>query len=490
MPAESAQNDVTRPTFDWVILPAILMSLGWGLRGYIGGGPLGAMIPGALVAILLCQNLGMRAPATATVAAFSAIGIGFGGEMTYGQTLGLLRSGDSFWWGLLGTTLKGGVWGLLGGAMLGLGFVVHRLRMNSLLLALLCLLVGVMIGLHFINQPKLMYFSNPFDRPRDESWAGFLLGAIALLGYLRICEPNVARVAWTFAGYGAVGGAVGFGGGSLLLAMQPLLPADWRWLPCWKFMEFSFGAVFGAALGLAARKLQPRLAIPPEPRLPDSNALQPALHRMVGVIVGSLIVAGVFLGWFGYVSPLEVNWQSDALGDPRRAIARVLLGYTGLGCVLVVISRRWDLAAWQVAVSVTIVAAAIDWQRDLLPRGEIDLAPHFRALFVVAVAAISIVYVAFWSTGGNPRLTSLAVFTTSILMGIGYLTGLSLAELWTSQAEQVVAAGGLPAYLWRQHRSELVVHAIFTTLFVISVAGMLRSGRSARAADTTPGLQT
>ena len=26
---------------------AVTMSLGWGLRGFIGGGPLGAMIPGA-----------------------------------------------------------------------------------------------------------------------------------------------------------------------------------------------------------------------------------------------------------------------------------------------------------------------------------------------------------------------------------------------------------------------------------------------------------
>lgn len=483
MPAndqKTPSNDGACSTFDWVILPAVVMSLGWGLRGYIGGGPLGAMIPGVLVALVLCQNLGFQARAAAAVTAFSAVGIGFGGEMTYGQTLGLLRSSDTFWWGLLGTTLKGGVWGLLGGAVLGLGFFVNRLTSRSLLLALLCLLVGVMIGLHFINQPKLAYFSNPVDRPRDESWAGFLLGTLALLGYLRKFQPDFAPIAWKFAAYGAIGGTIGFGGGSLLLAMQQVLPTQWRWLPCWKFMEFSFGAVLGAALGLAARNVHSRLEMVTYVNTPTSAAThdQIATRRVVGVLVGSLIVAGVFLGWFGHLMPLEVNWQSEALADPRRAIARTLLGFTGLGCVLLLLSRRWDLVAWQVAISVTIVAAAIDWQRDLLPRGEIDVAPLYRGLFVVGVAAISITYVAMWRAGSNSRLTNLFVFAACTLMGIGYLMGLALSDLWWPQPEQVAAAGGRLAYLWQTHRSEILVHAIFTALLAISLTGILRAGRA------------
>ncbi len=492
MPANDPSTSTAkhaRSTFDWVILPAVVMSLGWGLRGYIGGGPLGAMIPGTLIALVLCQNLGIPARAAAAVTAFGAIGIGFGGEMTYGQTLGLLRDGNTFWWGLLGTTLKGGVWGLLGGAVLGLGFVVNRLTSKSLLLALLCLLVGVVVGLHFINQPKLVYFSNPVDRPRDESWGGFLLGAIALLAYLRKFESDLASIAWTFSAYGAIGGALGFGGGSLLLAMQTQLPDDWRWLPCWKFMEFAFGAAFGAALGMAARSAQGPLK-----RVVDLRSSQDAADLNcrasfvwpIGVLIGGLIVGGVFLGWLGYLQLFEANWHSEALDDPRRAIARVLLGFTGLGGVLLLLSRRWDLVAWQVAISITIVAAAIDWQRDLLPRGEIDLAPHYRALFVVILAAISIIYVTFWRAGRNPRLAHLAVFTTCVLMGIGYLMGLALADLWWPAPERVAAAGGRLAYLWQSHRSELVVHAIFTALLVISLVGFLRAGRLRGTTETTP----
>ena len=35
----------------FIIFPAVTMLFGWGLRGYISGGPFGAMIPDAMVAI-------------------------------------------------------------------------------------------------------------------------------------------------------------------------------------------------------------------------------------------------------------------------------------------------------------------------------------------------------------------------------------------------------------------------------------------------------
>ena len=39
-------------------------------------------------------------------------------------------------------------------------------------------------GWKLINEPKVIYFSNLLDRPRPEIWAGFLLAALALVGYL------------------------------------------------------------------------------------------------------------------------------------------------------------------------------------------------------------------------------------------------------------------------------------------------------------------
>ena len=88
------------------------MSLGWGLRGSIGGGSLGAMIPGAMIGLVLCLLLGRQSDA-GLIAAFAAVGVGFGGQETYGQTVGLSLQPDTFWWAILGFVIKGAAWGLL-----------------------------------------------------------------------------------------------------------------------------------------------------------------------------------------------------------------------------------------------------------------------------------------------------------------------------------------------------------------------------------------
>ena len=47
----------TRPLWYWCVLGAVAMSLGWGLRGSIGGGSLGAMIPGAMLTVFVVLAL-------------------------------------------------------------------------------------------------------------------------------------------------------------------------------------------------------------------------------------------------------------------------------------------------------------------------------------------------------------------------------------------------------------------------------------------------
>src|SRR4029453_7406091 len=109
----------TRARWHWCLLGAVAMSLGWGLRGSIGGGSLCAMIPGAVIGLVLF--LVLKPPSDAgLIAAFAAIGVGFGGQETYGQTVGLSLLPETFWWAILGFVVKGAAWGLLGGALLGL----------------------------------------------------------------------------------------------------------------------------------------------------------------------------------------------------------------------------------------------------------------------------------------------------------------------------------------------------------------------------------
>ena len=84
MLAEETMN--TFSVWYWCLFPAATMSLGWGLRGFIGGGSLGAMIPGAMLGLALCLLFG-RTRDIGLIAAFAAVGIGFGGQETYGQTV-------------------------------------------------------------------------------------------------------------------------------------------------------------------------------------------------------------------------------------------------------------------------------------------------------------------------------------------------------------------------------------------------------------------
>jgi hypothetical protein len=463
----------------WLLLPAVTVSLGWGLRGYIGGGPFGAMIPGALLAVVLCQLLGYRALSAAWVAAFAAIGIGFGGEMTYGQTLGLFRNGDTFWWGLAGTTIKGAVWGLLGGAILGLGFTVQRLSRLQLRLLFAALLAGVMVGIHLINVPRLIYFSDPV-RPRDESWAGFLLGGLAVLACLRGCDATSFSIASRFGLSGALGGAVGFGGGSLLLAAQFHVPPDWRWLPYWKLMEFAFGLLLGAALGDCAFRLRQRLAAL-EPAIAISPQETSQGHRFRSCfLAGVLVLLGVFVVWPWLESHLIQLSADIPESDWRTTGVRVLFGFTGLGCLLMLLGRHWPGLAWQVAISVTIAAAANDLQRDLLPHGGIELPAVYRAAMVVLAGGLSAVLVAWWQAAAAPRLQPLFNGTAAALMLFAYLMGSISFRLWWTTTQELQAAGKATGSIWTDQAELLLVHPIFTGLFIASLLGFARINRSRR----------
>ncbi len=462
----------THSTLAWILVPAVIMSLGWGLRGYIGGGPFGAMIPGALVSLMLCEYLRVDVRAAAVVVAFGTMGIGFGGNMTYGQTLGLIRVDETFLWGLIGTTTKGAVWGLLGGAMLGLGFVADRMRWRHLIGVIGCLLIGITIGIVCINAPRWIYFSDPLNKPRDESWAGLLVGSIALLAYLRFVQPRSFRLPATFSFYGTIGGGLGFGIGSLFLAWQPHAPEAWRWLPYWKFMEFFFGLLFGGGLGFAAYRLRDHI-IADETSGNTESLPQSAARGLLGTLLGASVVLFVFYFWPRLTLLVFPNLAEVTRGSLSMTATDVLTDFTGLGCVMLLLSRRWPTVAWQLAISVTIVAAAIDWLEDLHPRGDINMPEQYRLLFLLATAAVSVIFVQRWQQSRAPKLTSLFLFAACILMGIGYLMGLGMSDIWWPNPELIAPAGGRWSFLWQEFRSEIIVHAIFATLFVLSLSACL-----------------
>ena len=87
---ETDHGAVGVPWWQPVLLAALAGGMGWGIRGQYGH-ETGAMIAGLLVGLVLAFLFCARSvslPAARAVA-WCTVAIGFGGSMTYGQTIGL-----------------------------------------------------------------------------------------------------------------------------------------------------------------------------------------------------------------------------------------------------------------------------------------------------------------------------------------------------------------------------------------------------------------
>ena len=452
----------------FVITSAVLMCLGWGLRGYIGGGPLGAMIPGAFIALWLCMLLGIDGRRAALVAAFGAVGIGIGGEMTYGQTLGLLRSNDTVAWGLTGTVVKGGVWGLLGGALLGLGFVVQRLTVKQVCLALLACAAAMVVGIALINQPKLIYFSDPINKPRDEIWAGLLFGAVALLAVLRRYK-EIQGPGW-FALYGTVGGMAGFGIGGALMALGSRVEPSLRGLPWWKFMEFTFGACLGLAFGACALHLRKVLS----EKLDAEAAPVMVPWRALG---GAVVMLGLGLvAWEATAEHLVTAASESALRSAFLPFAMVLLGYSTLGFVLLLLSLRYTTLAWQTALTMTFIATIIDLQDDLSGENGIHVAASIRWAFVWATLIVSALLVLAWQRRSAPRLQSALLCLMWACMAVAYARILVSPNVLAPAADVI---DSLPMRFLAELEGHGIVHGIFTACAVYATVAIYKLTRNA-----------
>jgi hypothetical protein len=416
----------------FVALPALAMMLGWGLRGHIGGGPFGAMIPGAMVALSISLLLKLPAAATSIVVVFGVIGIGLGGEMTYGQTLGFLRNPETVWWGTAGTTLKGSVWGLLGGTIFSLGFLFHRVPKKIIIYALLLMLAGFFLGFKLVNEPMLLYFSDP-AKPRAESWAALLFGALAIIVYLKFkLKKEDYRLVFRFALFGLVGGGLGFGLGGFWMVLGSHLPevvySDW-----WKAMEFTFGLLLGASLGWAAWKSRKEIQPANQPaEIPEKHSFS-----IVGEL-GILFVVAVFTHWL-WPNLLESFAHAGSETDNIiimlvHGVARVLSNYGFYGFVFVLVILRFPQAAWQIGITLTFCHAAIDLIRDFYP----DLNPwapftmHF--LWVFLMTAVVAGLTAFYSRRENSTVNLFLLLIWSgvavSLLRLAFLSGsLSVAGM-------------------------------------------------------------
>ena len=364
------QNRLFDNKVNYILFPALTMLLGWGLRGYIGGGPFGAMIPGAMVAISLSIMLDLPVKLASVLSVFGVVAIGLGGEMTYGQTLGFLRDPSTVWWGTLGTSVKGGVWGLLGGTIIAMGLNYNRLSRKSIIIAFLLLMTGMLAGFKLINQPMLIYFSDR-SNPRPESWAALLSGAIALLLFLRSsCDEISFRIIIRFAMLGTVGGALGFGIGGFWLVLGSRLPDSTVMTDWWKAMEFTFGLFLGAFLGFAAWLSRKDIVII---TADNENNNDPARdNSLTGFFV--TLITGVLIFW-AFAAWLDPVVDSGHKGPQftmigSRDMAIIFSNYAFYGFLMILAVIYFPSSAWMIAVALTFCHTVIDLSQDLFTGSE------------------------------------------------------------------------------------------------------------------------
>ncbi|MBC8245691.1 MAG: hypothetical protein H8E20_15025 [Verrucomicrobia bacterium] len=311
----------------WLATLAAAMAggMGWGIRGQYGH-ETGAMIAGVLVSLVLVFLFcpGKTSIHMIRAAALGTIAMGFGGSMTYGQTIGLthdtalIGNWAALRWGMLGLAIKAGVWIGFAGLFLGIGLGGKRYRPFEMFLLVLGMLMAVVAGWWLFNSPHdpenkrlpFFYFSDHWHwepgvelKHRPEIWGGLFCALLTGILYATLAKRD--RLARNLALWGMLGGALGFPLGQALQATNAWNPEFFResfvggftqYFNWWNIMETTFGATMGAVLGLGLWLNRRRVAVSSEP---DVSPLP-------GWLVGLLLAVHVTL--IGLVEFSKIDW--------------------------------------------------------------------------------------------------------------------------------------------------------------------------------------
>jgi hypothetical protein len=258
-----------------VLVGALAGGAGWGIRGQYGHES-GASMAALHVALVLGMWLSSIVPPLRLLRALgmAVAAAGYGGCMTYGQTLGLTQDAalvgnwDAWRWGMTGVFLKGGLWIAFFGLFLGIGLSrKNYLTADIAVMAVLSVFV-LFIGVAMFNEPfdpsqkKLpaIYFSDSWIwepdaelSPRRERWGGLLLILIFWLSWCVAEKRDLLPLRFAIAGF--IAGGSGFFLGQCLQSWNAWTPGFLSFfkpgINWWNFMETTFGFIWGGGMAFA-----------------------------------------------------------------------------------------------------------------------------------------------------------------------------------------------------------------------------------------------
>jgi len=229
------------------LLPALIvagMSLGtaWAIRGQFGHehGAAWAGAIGTLATLVIAGRRDWLAKGFyATMA--GGLGWGIGGMMSYGLLVGYGQANDigNASYGLAMLFIVGGLYGFIGGGLLGLALSDSPRKKVSWHLVLLEMIGGGILFYFFLTE-QFGWLANP---PRSELWTACLGMACALAWHLHRYGMTAALRTAVYAG---LGGGFGFASGNFLQVLGQVSGIAFNF---WNVMEYSLG--FWGGVGLA-----------------------------------------------------------------------------------------------------------------------------------------------------------------------------------------------------------------------------------------------
>lgn len=467
-----------------ILLAAVAGGMAWGIRGQYGH-ETGAMIFGVLVGFVLVDRLAPHLDATsaARAVALFAVGVGIGGSMTYGQTVGLSMdpsvhgsptdphwNAAAFRWGMLGLALKGAIWIGFGGLFLGMGLGGREYSRREAVAIGAMLLVVFGAGTWLLDTPfdpearrlPFLYFSDhwrwePADtvKPRPECQGGLLLALIGLAAYVGLVKRDGVAV---WAGFwGAVGG-LGFPIGQAIQVAARRDPAGFARSSWWQFgtnpwntMEITFGSIAAAclALGLALGRRPPARAVPPRRPVPGLEWALMGIHA-------ALLVAGASVD-----APVLGLYEEYGLLLSLLPMAAVAEG---------------SVAPFLVVFPVVAIPLVLKTRAAVLREGAFAATP-LTAVSIVVVALLVALAAAFARRREPPR-------TARVLAGVG-LPVMATLFFWLNFAVSGFPAGWFtdwPGMVgWRQSGACFVVGWL-----LLAAAGLARLRAPWPGPRTTP----
>ena len=404
-----------------VLFAAMAGGMAWGIRGQYGH-ETGAMIAGLLVSLtlvfLLCPNASLLNVARAV--ALGTVAMGFGGSMTYGQTVGLTHDASlvgnwpALRWGMIGLSIKGAVWIGFAGVFLGIGLSGIRYRWREMLLIMLSLVGLYFLGVYLINSPynpsakqlPAIYFSDhwgwepdTYGRPRLECWGGLLLALLSLIAYVGLYRKD--RLAPRLAFWAILGGAIGFPLGQSLQAyhawnLESFRQGIWARLDqhmnWWNMMETTYGAVMGAMLGLGLWFNRKRIRLRNEP---DTISMPWAVEWILIALHLSLLFA--------------VEFRSIRAVDALYDLGLIM----GIIPMVAIVSGRWW--PFMVVFPVTLFPIAGKTIKQLV-YGESAINPTLGWIIYGIIPLIIVPAVALWFAQQATKRTGYHFTRTGLLL--------------------------------------------------------------------------